>query len=490
MVLRSLITKIILSTTLILFVAIGISWLIHVRIYENQIMDDLKSKVKTVLDTAESSISKSMKIGKTDDTQNILELVNSHMKEKSVVRIFHPGGIIIKSTNIKETGKRISGNILKAFNEGKKEIIITGPTGNRILSMTKPIKNIRECFLCHGEGSSSIGILETEISLASTDAKLDEVRYISNISALLISLILSIFISLLLYWLVIKPISKLSNKMALAEHGDLTVRSNLGKSDEIGKLGRSFDSMIERLQDTRMELEKYHFQQMERADRLASVGELASGIAHEIKNPLAGIAGAVQILAREFRGDKTKEKVVREILQQIGRLDKSVKALLNYASSSMPKFELGDLNEIIDKALFFVTQQPKASNVSVVKELDKNLPKTRVDEKQIQQVLLNLFLNAINAMEGKGTLKIITKLADNTTIVIEVRDDGKGIAEEDISKLFIPFFTTREEGTGLGLSISKRIIEQHGGDLTVESQLNKGTCISVALPIEGPERKR
>ena len=489
MILKSLITKIVFFTTLILFVAIGISWWVHMRIYEAQLMDEVRDRLATVLDTAESSIFKSMKIGKTDDTINILELVNSHLKEKSVVRIFHPGGIIVKSTNSKEIGKLLNGDILNSFRDGKREFISSKSMGG-VLNLTKPIENSRECYLCHGSEKKIIGILNAEISLDSTYMKVGEARRLSNLSAIIISFILSAFIFMLLYLIVIKPISKLSRKMSMAEKGDLTVRSGLVKSDEVGDLGRSFDSMIERLQDARNELEKYHFQQMERADRLASVGELASGIAHEIKNPLAGIAGAVQILAREFRDDKNKSFVMKEILQQIARLDKSVKDLLNYASPSMPEVVMNDLNPIVEKALFFVIQQPNAKEIKVIKELDDSLPKVKLDDKQIQQVLLNLFLNAVNAIDGKGELRISTAMADDRHVVIEVEDSGKGIHEKDLAKLFVPFYTSREGGTGLGLSISKRIIEQHGGSISIKSEVNKGTCVILTLPIEGKKKEQ
>jgi signal transduction histidine kinase len=488
MIRKSLITKITLSTTLLLFVAIGISWLIHIRIYEVQLMEELHDKIETVLDTAESSISKSMRIGKTGDTQKILELVNSHLREASTVRIFHPDGVIIKSTNLLEPGKKTKDFVLDALYAGREQVIYTDDRGQRIMSHTKPVRNRRSCYQCHGEGRHNIGILEVEVSLDLTEAKLAEAKKRSNISALLISLLLSTFILLLLYWIIIKPLSSLSHKMSLAEKGDLTVKSGLTQGDEIGNLGRSFDSMIERLQLTRTELEKYHFQQMERVDRLASVGELASGIAHEIKNPLAGIAGAVQVLARGFKGDESRERVVKEILQQIDRLDRSVKDLLNYASPSMPRFEAGDLNEVVEKALYFVTRQPKAQEIKVIKELDPGMPKGLFDAKQIQQVLLNLFLNAVNAMDGKGILEIKTYRKGEDAIV-EVRDTGPGIPEEIIPNLFLPFYTTRAEGTGLGLSISKRIVEQHGGDLRVESEVGAGACFYVVLPIEGPKEE-
>ena len=239
-----------------------------------------------------------------------------------------------------------------------------------------------------------------------------------------------------------------------------------------------------------MELEKYHFQQLERADRLASVGELASGIAHEIKNPLAGIAGAVQIFAREFKNDKKKSFIIKEILQQIARLDKSVKDLLNYASPSMSEFSRVNLNSIIEKALFFVTQQPNAKEIKVIKNFDKTLPQINADEKKMQQVLLNLFLNALNAMEGKGELNILTFMNDNDEVIVEVIDNGKGIEKSEISKLFQPFYTSRIEGTGLGLSISKRIVEQHGGSIFFKSKVGEGTSVKVTLPIDSSKKER
>lgn len=483
-VIKSLITKIIISTTMLLFVAIGISWWIHMRIYEAQLMDEVRERLETVLDTAESSILKSMRIGKTDDTQNILELVNSHMKEESVVRIFHPGGIIIKSTTLRETGKRITREKLAALGTGKREFLSRLNNG-RSLTMAKPIKNIRECYLCHGEGDKNIGILEAEISLDAMYDKVGEARRLSNLSAITISLVLSAFIFLLLFWIVIKPISKLNRKMALAEKGDLTVRSGLVKGDELGKLGMSFDSMIEKLQEARAQLEKYHYQQLIRADRLASVGELASGIAHEIRNPLAGIAGAVQIFAREFKGDEKKSVILKEILQQIARLDKSVKDLLNYASPSMSELAMGNLNQIVEKSLFFVIQQPNAREIKFVKELDTSVPKILVDDKQIQQVLINMFLNALNSMSGEGMLRISTFKDSDDSLSIEIEDSGVGISEADMAKLFVPFYTSREDGTGLGLPISKRIVEQHGGNISIRSIVDKGTCIKITLPIKG-----
>lgn len=459
------------------------------RIYEAQLMDEVRERLETVLDAAESSILKSMRIGKTDDTQNILELVNSHMKEDSVVRIFHPGGIIIKSTSLRETGKKISRDKLAALGTGKR-VFLSGSDKSRYLTMAKPIKNIRECYLCHGEGEKNIGILEAEISLDAMYSKVGEARRLSNLSAVTISLILSAFIFLLLFWLVIKPLSKLNRKMALAQNGDLTVRSGLVQGDELGTLGRSFDSMIEKLQGARTQLEKYHYQQLIRADRLASIGELASGIAHEIKNPLAGIAGAVQIFAREFKGDEKKSIILKEILQQIGRLDKSVKDLLNYASPSMSELSKGDLNSIVEKALFFVIQQPNAKDIKVIKELNTSLPEILVDEKQIQQVLINMFLNALNAMSGSGILRISTIQPTEDALSIEVEDNGAGISEVEMSKLFIPFYTSRDDGTGLGLPISKRIVEQHGGEISIKSQLGKGTSMTITLPIKGSDKER
>jgi signal transduction histidine kinase len=227
---------------------------------------------------------------------------------------------------------------------------------------------------------------------------------------------------------------------------------------------------------------------MERADRLASVGEMATGIAHEIKNPLAGISGAISVLADDFPEDDPRKEIVRQILEQIARLDKTATDLLYFGRPGKPEFSYVDINALVKKTLFFVSQHPEARNIHRVKELARDLRPVGVDEKQIQQVFFNVIINAIQAMKEGGTLTVLTDSIskDGQEFVrVLISDTGKGIPPGDLEKIFVPFFTTKTQGTGLGLPICKKLIEQNGGNLSVESRLGEGTTFTIELPAAG-----
>jgi len=248
----------------------------------------------------------------------------------------------------------------------------------------------------------------------------------------------------------------------------------------------SFNSMVERLNRAQAELERYHFQQMERADRLASVGEMSAGIAHEIKNPLAGISGAITILASDFPGDDPRHEVIAKVLEQIARLDRVTTDLLYFGKPGEPVFTWVDVNDLLKNTLFFVAQHPEARNVHQVQELTRNLPPVWVDEKQLQQVFFNLIINAIQAMKSGGTLFISSeqcKVDDQQVVQVMIGDSGPGIPPEDLERIFTPFFTTKTQGTGLGLAICRQLVEHQGGKIKLVSRLGEGTRVTIELPV-------
>jgi hypothetical protein len=247
----------------------------------------------------------------------------------------------------------------------------------------------------------------------------------------------------------------------------------------------SFNSMVDNLEQAKIELEKYHYQQMERADRLAAVGEMSTGIAHEIKNPLACISGAVSVLADEYDENDPRREIVSKILEQINRLDKTATDLLAFGKPGMPEFSYVDINELLKKTLFFVAQHPEARNVERIFELTRDLPLVWIDIKQIQQVFFNIIINAIQAMPDGGLLTLTTdrvKQGDDEFVRVTIRDTGKGISAELLAKIFVPFFTTKTQGTGLGLPICRQLVEHNHGIIEVESALQQGTTFSILLP--------
>lgn len=246
--------------------------------------------------------------------------------------------------------------------------------------------------------------------------------------------------------------------------------------------------MVDNLEKTKSALEQYHYRQMERADRLASVGEMATGIAHEIKNPLAGISGAISVLADDFPVEDPRRDIIAKVLEQIARLDKTSTDLLSFGRPSPPEFTFVAIDALVKKTLFFVAQHPEARAIHRNLELTRDLPPVWVDEKQIQQVLFNIIINAIQAMREGGTLSVQTDLhhyEGRDWVRLLIVDTGKGIPPEELDKIFTPFFTTKTQGTGLGLPICRQILEQHGGLITVESRLGEGTTFTIELPVAG-----
>lgn len=279
--------------------------------------------------------------------------------------------------------------------------------------------------------------------------------------------------------------------MKKAEEGDLNVRVNVKSRDEMGNLAENLNIMIEKLNVARQEAEQYHQELIQRADRMASIGELASGIAHEIRNPLAGIQGAIQILANDFLKEDPRKQVTDEIQKQIYKLERLVKDLLNYVKPVPANYLPTDINQLVDKVLsFFMTQKGKSADFKIEKKYFPSLPKTMIDPSSMEQAFLNIILNAQKAMPQGGTFTVSTlalpQRRDDGKEVQEVQvifeDTGFGIAGENLPKIFNPFFSTRSDGTGLGLSITKDIVEQHGGKIEVESQVNVGTKFIITLP--------
>jgi two-component system NtrC family sensor kinase len=218
------------------------------------------------------------------------------------------------------------------------------------------------------------------------------------------------------------------------------------------------------------------------AERLSSLGELTAGVAHELRNPLAGIKINTQVLSRKKDLPEIEKKLLNSTQEGIEKIQKIVDDMLHFAKPKASHFELEEINEVVEKSLTILQTKLKKGNISSVFEGAPGLPKLRIDIHQIQQVLINLMLNAIQAMEEGGTLSIRTFLEDGDGVGIEVRDTGIGIPMAHLKKIFDPFFTTKSEGTGLGLSISAKILENHGATIDAVSEGGKGSTFTIHFP--------
>jgi len=223
-------------------------------------------------------------------------------------------------------------------------------------------------------------------------------------------------------------------------------------------------------------------EQLRRADRLSALGELSAGMAHEIRNPLGSIKGAVEILRDDYGPEDAKYEFIQILLKETDRLNHIVQEFLGFARPKQPEFQQADLNAAIESVLALTALEAKKTGVKVEKRLDPSIGIRSLDMSLLRQAFLNLVLNAIQAMDNGGVLTVVSALRGDL-LEITVADSGRGISEENRKKLFTPFFTTKKNGTGLGLAITYRIIENHRGTIDVASEPGKGTTFTVKIPI-------
>ncbi|KPJ57852.1 MAG: hypothetical protein AMJ42_04275 [Deltaproteobacteria bacterium DG_8] len=226
---------------------------------------------------------------------------------------------------------------------------------------------------------------------------------------------------------------------------------------------------------------------MQRADRLASLGTLTAGLAHEIRNPLVAIKTFTQLLPERFDDDEFRNHFLNVTAGEVDRISSLVNELLDFARPSQPNLNKEDLNQIVEKMLLLVATESHKKNLQIIKEFHQSLPPVVLDKEQIKQVFLNILLNAIDATPENGAITVGTKLIEKDGyqkyVQIAVRDTGRGIPKEDLDRIFTPFYTTKHQGSGLGLAISHQIVREHNGSIEVESEEDQGTTFYVNLSI-------
>lgn len=277
------------------------------------------------------------------------------------------------------------------------------------------------------------------------------------------------------------PINRMLETIRQVKKGRLDVRVEINSEDELGELGNSFNRMTEIIQRNRS-MESTLAQQ----GKMASLGVLSSGVAHEINNPLGVILGYAAYLEGKMAEDDPGYKYIHEIKRESKRCKKIVQDLLNYARTPKPKRVETDINVLLEQIVDFAANHTDMHDIRVVMELDRSLAPLFLDGDQIRQVAINLILNAGSAMGLGGVLTVASSREDGMAL-IRFCDNGCGIPADDLEKIFEPFFTTKEKGTGLGLAITKQIIEQHQGKIAVASRIGEGTTFSVWLPFQPEE---
>jgi signal transduction histidine kinase len=239
------------------------------------------------------------------------------------------------------------------------------------------------------------------------------------------------------------------------------------------------------LRESRKEIETMHRTQMSRAEHLATLGELATGLAHEIRNPLAGIAGVIEIIGRDLPATSPARDMVKDVRLEINQINRILSDLLETARPHPPRIMRSNLNTTVEHAVMLARQQVLSQPITIELVKAPDLPEVEHDSDRIHQVLLNLLLNAVQAMDGAGTVRVEIA-AHGHSARVTVADTGRGIPEEHLAHIFRPFYTTRGNGTGLGLSLARRIVEDHNGRISVSSVVGQGSEFEVLLPFHAP----
>lgn len=304
----------------------------------------------------------------------------------------------------------------------------------------------------------------------------------------LVALALGYFISRKLS-VSIKKLASASEQLA---HGNLDTQVEIQSHDELRELAETFNFMAAALKKRDEKVREFTTRRIMESERLAHIGQLAAGVAHEINNPLQGIVTYSHLLLeRATTGNGTRESL-EKIVKQANRCRDIIRGLLDFARQRKPEKRLSNVNRILVECVSLLDNQALFHNIRIVQHLAQDLPKVLMDPSQIQQVFMNMIINAAEAMHGAGQLTIATRhVPAELAVEVQFTDSGHGIKEEDLDRIFSPFFTTKEvgHGTGLGLAISYGIVREHKGTITVESQEGQGATFTIRLPVTAREQE-
>ena len=446
------------------------------------------------------------------------------------IRVLSNDGTIIFSTNTAEVGLTAGGSAdtcvdcdqhqppIGQLIRGNRTWTFKGADGRSFLSSAEVIRNEPSCYnaACHQHSKETpvLGVLDIIYPLEDVNRRLRaSTAWIAGVSLTFI-LIASLSIGFFVHRLVYLPLRDLESGAQRLSAGNLDEPIPVRSHDEFGKLASVFNGMTDALRKSREQLREWghtleqrvesRTQELRRAqaetmrgEKLASVGLLASGVAHELNNPLTGILTFSHLLRQKMPDKSTDAEDMDLVIRETKRCAAIIKRLLDFAREKQPEKKFTDLNQVIDDTVQIVERPAHLRDIEINVDLDRTLPPIWIDADQIKQVVMNMLVNAQHAVEEKGSITVTTRRAqdpraaateDRPMVAISIVDTGCGIPEANLRRIFDPFFTSKDvgKGTGLGLSVSHGIIEAHTGLIEVESKVGEGSTFRVYLPLTPP----
>jgi signal transduction histidine kinase len=355
------------------------------------------------------------------------------------------------------------------------------------LGVAVPVMNRTTCRRCHAQDGETLGWITVAVSLQELASGEEIIQRTGVLTVLVLSIVFGLTIWALMFIHVSRPLAELQGLMGRVMKGDLKVRYKVEGRDELARLGERFNLMVQRLDEIDKELQEATAQLMMRAEKMVNVGELASRLAHEIRNPLAGIESVVSIFLEDLPEDDPERDILRETLSQIHRIENTLNDLLSFARPKPARFKTVAVEDMLTGIVAFC----RDGNITGIHEIEftpsGDLPPLRADQDMLNQAFLNVIMNGFQVMSEPGTVIIQAGVREvvgrGQEVWVSIADTGPGIPPEVLPHVFNAFFTTRTRGTGLGLAITRTIVNKHGADLRVERTGPEGTEFLFTFPV-------
>ena len=512
--------RVLAGSCLLLIALFGLYTYFAVSFHNEQMMAQVLENATLVSNIIKNSTHYSML---QNQSKEVEEIIDSIGREPGVegIRIYNKRGVIIFSTN-----KAEEGSVVNTANEacdvchdrakplqsvpGEPNRIFTGAQGYRMLGHINPIRNEPACYGCHPPDQTVLGVLDVRMSLQLVDADIARARRKLILSAVFGTLVVLIASGLFLSVTVHRPVQKLIEGTRQISAGHLDYRIPLATRDEIGQLAGAFNDMAavlqraeqenrlwsqtleKRVEEKTAELKQIHDEILQ-IEKMASLGKLSATVAHELNNPLAGILNYSKLISKRLKRVESAPEMqstladLELIISEVQRCGNIVKNLLLFSRRRVAEFSMVPVAGIVDKTVRLMQHHFRISNVNFRFEIADPETTLLCDENQIQQALMALFVNAVEAMPDGGDLNLTVARDEAGGVRFVVADTGTGIAPEDIPHLFEPFFSSKKEGkgVGLGLSVVYGILERHDALVSVQSELGKGTAFTLKFPPDG-----
>lgn len=521
---KSINSKLYLSIGLATVIIFGVLAYVFIRQQSKEHTQIAFSEAKSYSELVLRATQFNMPLGNRACIHRMMENVG-RQKGVEIVRMYDKQGVIVFSNNKVEIGRKVNMESDSCIDCHRSQEALEQSTAAprsrivrkkdyRVLAWTTPIPNEPSCYTaeCHTHTSEPglLGILDVGMSLAEVDAEIGRSSLMFSMFTILAVIVFSGIIAFFIHRLVSRPVRHIVDITREIASGNLEVEVPIETHDEIGQLATSFNHMVIDLRTANEEIQSWNLQleqkveerteklrmareQLIQSEKMASMGVLASSVAHEINNPLQGILTYIKLMLKILSGETVEQEKIDNFRNYLGlmgseieRCGDMVKNLLVFSKHTKLNLQESHINNVIENSLQLLENKFKLQEVKVERDFQLDLPAIYCDVKQIQQTVMAIIINALEAMPKGGTLTLGSRRIDSGQLEVFITDTGEGIPRETLRNIFDPFFTTKDtvKSTGLGLFVAYGIIKEHKGTIRAESQPGEGTTFRITLPLK------